>query len=512
MTDLAFGLDFGTTNSLPAVVENGEIRLLAGENDRPYPSVVWYRGGDIVIGSEARKHIESLSGGGASGFVRSPKMRLRRDGPVHVEGRMLDPVDIVSEVLRHIRREAEKRRDYRIERAVMTVPVDFGGSQRRALRMAARKAGIRVIRFVHEPAAALYAHIRGKPDFRLELERLENRAALVFDWGGGTLDLTVCRILGGMIMQVANHGNSGIGGDQFDERLRNFIRDKHARKPKIVDIAAREHPGAEAMLLTQSELAKIRLSKEDTARALGKDYIRGSGDECDLAVDITRAELEDLSSDLVGTGLGEIDRVLKQAGLDRLDIDLCLATGGMVNMPAIRDGLVERFGARAPKVSNQDSIIAEGAAWIAHDDLDIRLSKPLEVLVAGGPGRGSWLPMVDTDFHLPVENQVALAENRRFYCTDPRDGKAAFEFGKPRKVGAAQPEDERETLEVLTLPVDPTARPFLERLECQVQIDHDYIASATIRSDRNGESVSKEIHVLDFGLALPPTTAGSDGG
>lgn len=512
MTELAFGLDFGTTNSLPAVVENDEIGLLAGENDRPYPSVVWYRGGDIVVGREAREHIESLSGGSALGFVRSPKMRLRRDGPVHVEGRTLDPVDVVSEVLRHIVREAETRRNYRIESAVMTVPVDFSGSQRRALRIAARKAGIRVIRFVHEPAAALYAHIRGKSDFRLELERLEGRAVLVFDWGGGTLDLTVCRILGGVIMQVANRGNSEIGGDRFDERLRNFIRDKHARKHNIDDIAAREHPGAEAMLLTQSELVKIRLSTEDTARALGKDYVRGSGDECDLAVDITRTELEDLSRGLVGAGFEEIDRVLQQARLDRLDIDLCLATGGMVNMPAIRNGLVERFGSRAPRISNQDSIIAEGAAWIAYDDLDIRLSKPLEVLVAGGPSRGSWLPMVDTDFQLPVENQVALAENRRFYCTDPQDGQAVFEFGKPQKAGVAQPEDDRETLEVLTLPVDPTARPFLERLECQVQIDHDYIASVTIRSDRNGESVCREIHALEFGLVLPPTTAERDDG
>ena len=514
MTERIFGLDFGTTNSLAALVVNDEMQVFRDNTDRPHPSVVWYRGDEVVVGREAREHIDSLTGGGVPGFVRSPKMRLRRGGPVHVEGtgRALDPEDIVAAVLCYVREATEIRHDSCIESAVMTIPVGFAGPQRRALRVAARKAGIRVVRFVHEPAAALYAYIRNRPDFRLELERSETSAALVFDWGGGTLDLTVCRILDGVIMQVASPGNNEIGGDRFDERLRARIREKHAEKHRILDIAAREQPGANAALLNQSELAKIELSGREMVSILAKDYIRGSGDECDLQVDISRIELEDLSRDLVSRGFEEIDRVLERARIDRLDIGLCLATGGMVNMPAIRKGLVERFGARAPRIDNQDSIIAEGAAWIAHDDLDIRLSKSLEVLVAGGPGRGSWLPVVETDFQLPVENQVALAENRRFYCTDPQNGQAVFEFGKPQKVGAVQPEDEREPLEKLTLPVDPTARPFLERLECQVQIDHDYIASVTIRSDRNGESVSEEIHALDFGLALPPTTAGRDGG
>ena len=197
---------------------------------------------------------------------------------------------------------------------------------------------------------------------------------------------------------------------------------------------------------------------------------------------------------------------MEQARLDRHDIELCLATGGMVNMPSIWNGLVERFGARVPNLVNRDRIIAEGAAWVANDALDVQLSKPLEVLVAGGPDRGSWLPLVDAGFCLPVENQTTAAENRRFYCTDPRDGGAVFEFGKPRKVGTVKQEDERETLEVLTLPVDRTARPLLERLECEVQIDHDYIAKVTVTSSGKGEFVSKEIHSLDFGLALPQAT------
>ena len=506
MSDRVFGLDFGTTNSLAALVADGEVRALTDDEEKPHPSVVWYRGSETVVGRAARTHIDSLDGGGAPGFVRSPKMRLRREGPVHVNGRALDPSDIVSEVLAHVRSEAERLHGHRMDRAVMTVPVDFAGPQRRALRQAARKAGISVVHFVHEPAAALYAYVRNQPDFLHQLALLENKAVLVFDWGGGTLDLSVCRILGGVVMQIANRGNNEIGGDRFDERLRNHIRDKHSEQYGIVDLAAREQPGAAAALLNQCELAKIELSDHDRYTVLAKDYLAGAKRERNLSVDITRSELESLSRDLVYKGLQEIDIAMEQARLDRHDIELCIATGGMVNMPAIWNGLVERFGARVPTLINRDRIIAEGAAWVAHDELALRLSKPLEILVAGGQGRGNWLPLVDTDFALPVENKTAAAANRRFYCTDPRDGLAVFELGKPRNVGLVQPEDERETLAVLSLPVDRTARPLLERLECEVQIDHDYIAKVTVISKVENRSESKEIHSLDFGLSLPQTT------
>jgi molecular chaperone DnaK len=363
MSDLVFGIDFGTTNSLAALIVGDEAQALTNEaDDQPHPSVVWYRGSEVVAGREARQHLESLEGGVAHGFVRSPKMTLRREGPVHIEGRAIDPIDIVSEVLRHIRARAASRahQGYAISRAIMTIPVDFAGAQRRALRAAARKADIGVLQFVHEPAAALYAFLRAKPDYSRDLAQLENRVVLVFDWGGGTLDLTVCRVLGGVVMQIASRGNNEIGGDRFDDRLRNEIRDRHAAHHGIPDIAASEQPGAAAQLLTQCELAKIALSIEDRFTVIAKDYLRGDGPERNLAVKLTRKDLEGLSRDLVNRGLAEIDRLLDEARLERSDIELCIATGGMVNMPAIWNGLVERFGTRVPALANRDRIIAEG--------------------------------------------------------------------------------------------------------------------------------------------------------
>ena len=510
MNELRFGLDFGTTNSLAALVIGNEAIALTNEvDDKPHPSIVWYRGSEVVVGREARKHIESFEGGVVRGFIRSPKVALRREGPLHIEGRALEPVDVVSEVLGHIRKTAATRKDqdgrsYQISRAVMTIPVDFAGRQRRMLRSAARKAGIGVLQFVHEPVAALYAYLRTMPDFRRDLGRLENRIVLVFDWGGGTLDLTACRVLGGMVMQVASRGNNEVGGDRFDERIRNKIRDGHAAQYGISDISAVEQPGVIASLLTQCESAKIALSDRERFTVIIKDYLRSDGHARDLAVDLTRKDLEDLSVDLIHRGLADIDRLLDEARLDRSDIELCIATGGMVNMPAIWNGLVERFGSRVPVLSNRDRIIAEGAAWIAHDGLRLKLAKPIEVLVADGrPDRGAYLPLVDAGQTLPVENDIVAVDSRRFYCVDPRDGLAVFQFTKPRKVGPLQSDDERSILGSLNLAIDSTARPFLERLECEVQIDHDYIARVSLRSKLRGETADAEFHDLDFGLALP---------
>jgi molecular chaperone DnaK len=179
-------------------------------------------------------------------------------------------------------------------------------------------------------------------------------------------------------------------------------------------------------------------------------------------------------------------------------------------MPAVWHGLIERFGSRVPKLSNGDRIIAEGAAWIAHDGLRLMLSKPIEVIVADGSGRGTYLPLAAAGLKMPVENESISVDNRRFFCIDPRDGAAVFEFSKPRKAGLVQAADERETVCIGTLPVDAEARPFLERLECQLQIDHDYVAHATLKSLGRGEIARVEFHQLDFGLALPTQAQSSE--
>jgi molecular chaperone DnaK (HSP70) len=236
MIEPVFGVDFGTTNSLAAVVAGDRaIPYVDQKTGRPHPSVIWYRGSEIIVGHNAKENMDLTDGGAPAGFVRSPKMALRRDGPIFVDGQPIDTTDAVAAVLNHLRIDASRARGRALNRAVMTIPVDFGGPERRSLRQAANKAGIGVVQFVHEPVAALYAYLRSQSDVNRELARLDGRSVLVFDWGGGTLDLTLCKIQGGSIMQVANLGDNEIGGDRFDERLRTLLRRKHAAAHHIED-------------------------------------------------------------------------------------------------------------------------------------------------------------------------------------------------------------------------------------------------------------------------------------
>ncbi len=517
MAGRVFGLDFGTTNSLLAIVQGDTCISLVDQKDgRPHPSVVWYRSGEVVVGRDAREYLDSADGSATQGLLRSPKMSLRRDGPIHLEGKDIAPSDAVKEVLSYLRQDALIPRPrglpHEVDRVVMTIPVDFQGQQRRELRDAARKAGLGIVQFVHEPVAALYGYLRTLPDLRRQLAELENRVLLVFDWGGGTLDLTLCRMMGGTLMQIDSTGDNEIGGDVFDERLRNLVRTRHAEQYGIEDITAVEAPGMGAKVLARCEIAKIQMSSEGiTAQSVFvRDYARLPGPAADLRVSLSLADIEQASRSLVHHGLAKIDQMLEAARLDYSDVHLCLPTGGMVNMPAIRSGLVERFGGRVPRLPNGDRIIAEGAAWIAHDGLRLTLAKPIELRVADGTGAGHYHTLIEKGLLMPVENNSVLAANSQFVCADPRNGVAVFELTKPTRVGLVQATDERETLCSLPVAVNPKTEPLFERLHCEVRLDHDYIAHVQVRSQGRGAVAETEIHRLDFGLAMLPAPSDLD--
>lgn len=258
---------------------------------------------------------------------------------------------------------------------------------------------------------------------------------------------------------------------------------------------------------------KKRLSDRETAsRSLFiRDYLRTEENGRTIRLTVTRADLERISADIVAKGLALIDRLLDDAGLSAQDIDLCLATGGMVNMPAIQEGLVERFRGRVPRLRHGDRIIAEGAAWIARDGLQLSLSKPIEVLVADGSGRGSYHPLVPAGYRLPVERvDTGKIKDNTLFCADPRNGVAVFEFAKPRDIGWVDPGTPRITLCVARLPVDPNARPLVERLECSLQIDQDYVITVVLRSTSLKQEIRAEFHDLDFGLTLRAGTTADD--
>ncbi len=493
-----YGLDFGTTNSLASIVLGGKVISFVEEADQlPHPSVIQYRGSETIVGREAKQAMDSTGSGVIGDVVRSPKRYLGSGEKVFVGGVGRDVSDIVADVLRHIRSDACSRKivDNSFDRAVVTIPVNANGRARRDLREAALRAGIHVHQFVQEPFAALYGYIRTLPDYRRRLAELEGQLILVFDWGGGTLDLTLCKISKGTLAQIQSKGDDTVGGDRFDDRLIRHVKKQHMVRHGL-DSLGNELPHADAKLIGQCETAKIALSERQAATVAVAHYLRADGESRTLEERVTRDQLIGLTKDIVDSAMENIDELLESAGVNEASLALCLATGGMVRMPYIRERLLERFDpARVPKIENGDRIISEGAAWIAYDRARLRLAKPFELLL----GDDNYTTLIPEDSDLPIENEIAPFCFEA-YCVDPRDGYGKFHFARPLWPGRNLPGDPRRPYATLLVAVDEKAVPLTERLKISVDIDHDLIATTMVCSTMVGHQSSREIHNLEFGL------------
>ena len=503
------GFDFGTTNSLISVVRRNEPINFLDNDLRPIPSVVCYEGSRTIVGREAKERLAHAGLGIYGNIVRSPKMYLDRES-VFIKGVERHPVDIVAEVVRHVLDEAKtdsRRRLEDVSGTVVTIPVDMEGYRRQALRDAFRRADLRIVQFVHEPLAALYGLFR-RTDIPAMLRRYDGKLILVFDWGGGTLDLTLCRIMDNVVVQLMNDGTDEVGGDVFDETIMNRLVQR-VFEVRSLDKTTEIQPGAKARLLDYCERAKIDLSSRSKVSLYVAGFFRGIEDE-DLDDELGQKELETIVQTLLNKGFKRIEHILQNAGYSPEQVALCVATGGMSNMPAVKRRLHELFGPERVEVPDGTAtLIAEGAAWIASDQAGLRLAKSVELILA----RNSYLPLVKAGTVMPKEGEVQR-QPFHLYCTDPRDGVAKFQICTPKRAGErVLPNDPRTHLENLTVKVDREARAFRERLELDIQLNDDLILQAHARSLNAKDEDQREIHNLEFGLAFPtgPQTDSSSG-
>lgn len=350
------GFDFGTTNSLVSVVRDDRVHDLLEDDGLPVPSVVKYEGLRKVVGKAAKDALDASGLGVHGSFVKSPKTYLG-DETITVDGIELSPVDITFDVIDHVRQRALLSRRNSglladITAAVATIPIDMNGLRRRALREAYARAGISVVQFVHEPFAALYGHFRPRigTDF---VQRFDRKNILVVDWGGGTLDLTLCRMEAGRVVQLQNVGTGQLGGDVFDDALRNWVL-THGTDG-TVDISTDQR----RQLRHKCEELKIRLSEEDS----GTLYIRNFYPETGAALskEMTREELENIAKPLVDRAIDHVVALLDAAHVSDSQVALCLVTGGMSRMPAIAARLREFFGPHRVEISqNSATLVAQG--------------------------------------------------------------------------------------------------------------------------------------------------------
>ena len=493
------GFDFGTTNCLFSMIKGDRPTSYFDDMGLPTPSVVCYEGTTVLTGRAAKERMASAGLGVHGNIVRSPKRLLGTDSVV-VDGVERAVVDVARDLVNGVRDAAlsGKSRDLPdFDMAVVTIPVDFEGYKRAALRDACNRAGLRIFQFVHEPLAALYGFFRNSQDTEDAIREYQGRFVLVFDWGGGTLDLTLCRIDGNTILQIANDGTDDVGGDLFDEAIRAEILRSIKTCATSSDLPE-THPDAMARLLHRCELAKIDLSTRESVEIYVNHFFRNSDDDS-LEFTLSRAGLDDICKPLVLSGIKRIDSLLAGAGVLPSQVSMCLATGGMNEMPLIKFYLQELFGPRRVK-SSQDGIAAtaQGAAWIAHDTASLRLAKNIEVNLA----RNTHLSLIHAGAVMPTERQVQ-SESCLLYCVDPRDGFGKIQLACPHRPGPrVMPNDARAHIASLSVRVHKEARPLLERIELNLHIDDNLILHTRARSTIQGDVARAEVHNLEFGISI----------
>ena len=492
------GFDFGTTNSLISVVVGNRVVNILDDEGLPIPSVVRYEGERITVGRDAKQALDSAGLGVHGNTVRSPKFLLGEES-VYVGGVERSPVDIVRDVVRHAKQEALQSRQARnldgVENAVVTIPVTMNGARRATLRDAFRLADIDIVQFVHEPLAALYGYVRSHDDPDSLSQSLQNRNVLVVDWGGGTLDLTLCRLEGNKVSQIRNGGSDEIGGDRFDHAIRDEVI-KRAIEASGVNPDVKISPEAKLRLLHTSEMNKIELSIRDSVTFYRPEFF----DSDDLNYRLTREELDEITRPLIDAGISEIRSLLESVNLGPSQIALCLVAGGMASMPSIRGRINELFGPQRVVVPrNSGTLISEGAAWIAHDAEMLHLAKPIELQLA----RGSFVTLVKTGTKMP-SGKKASKNKIQVYCTDPSDGIAKFQLCTPTKLSSEPSNSEpRSSLGNLLVKVDPRAKLFQERIDLETIIDEDLVLTVTARSSDVKDTDRATFFDLEFGIQLP---------
>jgi len=364
------GIDLGTTNSVVAVMEGDSPTVIPNpEGSRTTPSVVAFtKGGERLCGQVAKRQavtnpentvfsIKRFMGRRFSEVTEENKMvpytvkeAPNGDARVEIEGKLYSPPEVSAMILQKMRDAAEQYLGQKVAKAVITVPAYFNDSQRQATKDAGKIAGLEVLRIVNEPTAAALAY---------GLDKKKDETIAVYDFGGGTFDISILEVGEGVVEVKATNGDTHLGGDNLDQRVIDWIVSEFKRDQGI-DL------GKDKMALQRlkeaAEKAKCELSTTvETEINLPFVTADASGPK-HLSLKLTRAKLEQLVGDLVEKSMGPVRQALKDAGLEPKDIDEVVLVGGMTRMPKIQQTVREFFGREPHKGVNPDEVVAVGAA------------------------------------------------------------------------------------------------------------------------------------------------------
>ena len=341
------GIDLGTTNSCVAVLEGGKASVITNaEGERTTPSVVSYKNGEIKVGTVAKN--EAIT---SSDVVRSNKRYIGTDHKFHVNGKDVTPVEVSAQILMKLKKDAEAYLNDKVTKAVITVPAYFNDAQRQATKDAGKVAGLEVERIINEPTAAAIAYGIDKQD--------KNQKILVYDLGGGTFDVSVLEIGDGVYEVLATAGNNKLGGDDFDQRVIDYLVEEF-KKANGIDLSTDKL--ALQRLKDAAEKAKKDLSSAVTTNISLPFITQGTNGPLHLDVTLTRAKFEDLIRDLVESTTKQVKDALKEANLSSSDLDKVLLVGGSTRIPCVQELVKRETGKEPSKEVNPDEVVAMGAA------------------------------------------------------------------------------------------------------------------------------------------------------
>lgn len=341
------GIDLGTTNSCVAVMEGGEARVIANpEGGRTTPSVVAFKGDDIQVGEVAKRQAITNPN-----TIQSIKRHMGTSHKEKIDGKEYTPQQISAMILQNLKATAESYLGEKVTEAVITVPAYFNDAERQATKDAGKIAGLDVKRIINEPTAAALAYGIDKTD--------KEQTILVFDLGGGTFDVSILDLADGTFEVVATSGNNRLGGDDFDQKVMNWLIAEF-KKENGIDL--NNDKMALQRLRDAAEKAKKEVSGVTQAQ-INLPYITaGPAGPLHLDMTLTRAKFNELTADLVKACLEPVRQALKDAKLTKNDIDQVLLVGGSTRIPAVADMIKNELGKEPNKGVNPDEVVAMGAA------------------------------------------------------------------------------------------------------------------------------------------------------
>ena len=356
------GIDLGTTNSCAAVLEAGAPKIIPNpEGGRTTPSVVAFKKGERIVGDAAKR--QALTNPNTCSSI---KRLMGTNKKVELDGKKYTPEEISAMILSYIKDYAESYLGEKVDRAVITVPAYFNDAERQATKNAGKIAGLEVERIINEPTAAALSY---------GLEKEEGQTILVYDLGGGTFDVSILELGDGVFEVKSTNGNNHLGGDDFDQRIIDYIV-KEFKKENDIDLS--EDKMAMQRLKEAAEQAKKNLSGT-VSTTISAPFIAKNEDDEPLHIDmtLTRAKFEDLISDLVESTLEPVKKALKDAKMTKKDIDKVVLVGGSTRVPLVYETITKELGKEPSREVNPDEVVAMGAAIqggvIAGDVTDIVL-------------------------------------------------------------------------------------------------------------------------------------------